>query len=93
MPYFFEDCYENLHYNYFYDNKYRYANTTKVMETIEKMLDLFKNRTCVEFLRLKTEEEKKEYDYKIMIVADGHNNGSCGAWSHLGTTKKTLIFL
>jgi hypothetical protein len=64
-----------------------------VMEIIEEMLDLFKKHTCVEFLRLKTEEEKKQYDYKIMIVHDGHNNGSCVAWSRLGTTEKPLIFL
>ena len=55
------------------------------MERMEEMLDLFKEYTCVEFLRLRTEEEKNHYDYKIMIVdEENYFNGSCKSWSNNG---------
>ena len=92
MPYFFEDGYENLQYDYFYDNTHFLVNAAGMVEIMEEMLDLFKNYTCVEFLRLRTEEEKNQYDYKIKIVHDEYNNGTCGAWSRLGTTEKPRLF-
>ena len=92
MPYFFEDGYENQQYDYFYDYTHFRVNATVIVEIMEEMLDLFKNYTCVEFLRLRTEEEKSQYDYKIKIVHDGYNNGSCGAWSSLGRTEKPRLF-
>jgi stage III sporulation protein SpoIIIAA len=59
------------------------------MERMEEMLDLFKEYTCVEFLRLRTEEEKNQYDYKIMIVDEENNiNGSCKSWSKHGETER-----
>ena len=57
------------------------------MERMEEMLDHFKEHTCVEFLRLRTEEEKNQYDYKIMIVHDENNEGTCEGWSNLGKPK------
>jgi hypothetical protein len=63
------------------------------MEKMEEMLDLFKEYTCVEFKRLRTEEEKNQTDYKIMIVHDEKNEGTCGRWSYLGTTEKPFLSL
>ena len=76
VPYFFEDGYEN--------HQYGCVNAAEAMERMEEMLDLFKDNTCVEFLRLRTEEEKNQYDYKIIIVHDENNEGTCRAWSYLG---------
>ena len=47
---------------------------------MEEMLDHFKEHTCVEFKRLKTEEEKNQYDYKIMIVHDEKNLHLIKSW-------------
>ena len=76
VPYFFEDGYEN--------HQYGDVNATEAMEKMKELLDLFKEHTCVEFLRLRTEEEKNKYDYKIIIVHDENNEGTCRAWSYLG---------
>ena len=86
MPYFFEDGYENHQYDYVYENGT--VNATEVMERMEEMLDLFKVHTCVEFLRLRTEEEKNQYHYKLMIV---HDERICNSWSYLGMTEKTFF--
>ena len=48
VPYFFEDGYEN--------HQYGGVNATEAMERMDEMLDLFKDFTCVEFVRLRTEE-------------------------------------
>ena len=79
VPYFFEDGYEN--------HQYGAVNATEAMERMEEMLDLFKKYTCVEFVRLKTEEEKSQYDYKIKII----HEGTCGGWSYLGKSKTTVV--
>jgi len=76
VPYFFEDGYEN--------HQYRDANAVEAMVKMEESLDLFKEHTCVEFLRLRTEEEKNQYDYKLKIVHDENNEGTCEAWSYIG---------
>ena len=61
------------------------------MERMEEMLDLFKDLTCVEFMRLRTEEEQNRYDYKVMIVHDEDNEGTCGGWSSLGKPDRNII--
>ena len=61
------------------------------MERMEEMLDHFKVHTCVEFKRLKTEEEKNQYDYKIIIVHDEKNEGKYGAWSKFGENESLLF--
>jgi len=53
VPYFFEDGYEN--------HQYGSVNATEAMERMEEMLDHFKVHTCVEFVRLRIEEEKNQY--------------------------------
>ena len=50
------------------------------------MLDLFKDLTCLEFVRLRTEEEKNQYDYKLKII----HEGLCGGWSYLGKSTKAI---
>ena len=88
MPYFFEDGYEN-HIVVARNSEnvvVSVVNGTEAIERIEEMLDLFKEYTCVEFLRLRTEEEKNQYDYKIMIVHDENKEGTCRSWSKLGKT-------
>ena len=91
VPYFFEDGYENHQY----ESEYEYVtvNATEAMERMEEMLDLFKEHTCVEFKRLRTEEEINQYEYIIMIVHDENNEGTCEAWSNLGSTKKRYLRL
>jgi hypothetical protein len=83
VPYFFEDGYEN--------HQYGDVNATEAMVRMEEMLDLFKEHTCVEFKRLRTEEDINLYDYKIMVVHDENNEGTCEAWSRLGKTEKTFF--
>jgi hypothetical protein len=85
VPYFFEDGYEN--------HEHDDINATKAMEWMEKLLDNFKEHTCVEFLRLRTEEEKNQYDYKIMIVHDENKEGTCRSWSKFGETESNFFIL
>ena len=83
MPYFFEEGYEN--------HQDGDVNATKAMEWMEKMLDHFKEHTCVEFLRLRTKEEKNQYEYKIMIVFDGNKDEPHKPWSRLGETERNFF--
>jgi hypothetical protein len=83
VPYFFEDGYENHQ-----DDD---INATESMERMEQMLDNFKKHTCVEFLRLRTEEEKNQYDYKIMIFYDKNNDKPHKSWSRLGETERNFF--
>ena len=85
VPYYFEDGYEN--------HQYGDVNAIEAMERMEEILDHFKEHTCVEFKRLKTEKEKNQYYYKIMIVHDEKNEGTCGGWSYLGKPKNKNFFL
>ena len=82
VPYFFEDGYEN--------HQYGGVNAAEAMERMEEMLDHFREHTCVEFVRLKTEEEKNQYDYKIKIVHDENNEGTCRGFSNLGKSEKKI---
>ena len=87
MPYFFEDGYENHRVSAVNSENgvvYGTVNGTEAMERIEEMLDHFKEYTCVEFLRLRTEEEKNQYDYKIMIIYDENKDTPHKSWSKLG---------
>ena len=96
MPYFFEDGYENHQVRAVYSENgtvHGVVNGTEAMERIEEMLDLFKEYTCVEFLRLRKEEEKNQYDYKIMIVHDENKEGTCRSWSKFGETESNFFIL
>jgi hypothetical protein len=93
VPYFFEDGYENHKFGVVNpeDDQYYAVNVTESMEKMEQMLDHFKEYTCVEFLRLRTEEEKNQYDYKIKIVYEENKDGTHESWSRLGETERNFF--